>query len=66
MTSSLTYLPLSTGGALRVEKIVPDKGQRVVVLHQGPQKAGVYRVHFDGRDDRERPLASGVCTCTGW
>ncbi len=35
-------------------------GQRVAVLHQGPKKAGVHRVHWDGRDDRGRPLASGV------
>ena len=35
-------------------------GQRVAVLHQGPEKAGVHRVHWDGRDDRGRPLASGV------
>ena len=35
-------------------------GQRVAVLHQGPRKAGVHRVYWDGRDDRGRPLASGV------
>ena len=35
-------------------------GQRVAVLHQRPKKAGVHRVHWDGRDDRGRPLASGV------
>ena len=35
-------------------------GQRVAVLHQGPKKAGVHRVHWDGRDDRGRTLASGV------
>ena len=35
-------------------------GQRVAVLHQGPKKAGVHRVHWDGRDDQGRPLASGV------
>ena len=35
-------------------------GQRVAVLHQGPKKAGVHRLPWDGRDDRGRPLASGV------
>ena len=35
-------------------------GQRVAVLHEGPKKAGVHRVHWNGRDDRGRPLASGV------
>ena len=35
-------------------------GQRVGVLHHGPKKAGVHRVHWDGRDDDGRPLASGV------
>ncbi len=35
-------------------------GQRVEVLHQGPEKAGVHCVHWEGRDDQGRPLASGV------
>ena len=35
-------------------------GQRVAVLHQGPKKAGLHRVRWDGRDDQGRPLASGV------
>ena len=35
-------------------------GQRVAVLHEGPKKAGVHRVHWDGRDNQGRPLASGV------
>ena len=35
-------------------------GQRVAVLYQGPKKAGVHRLRWDGRDDRGRPLASGV------
>ena len=35
-------------------------GQRVAVLRQGPEKAGVHRVHWNGRDGRGRPLASGV------
>ena len=35
-------------------------GQRVAVLHHGPRKAGFHRLRWDGRDDRGRPLASGV------
>ena len=35
-------------------------GQRVAVLSRGPHKAGLYRFHWDGRDDQGRPLASGV------
>ena len=46
-------------GPARVE-VFALTGQRVTVLHQGPKKAGVHRVHWDGRDDQGRPLASGV------
>ena len=35
-------------------------GQRVVVLHQGPQQAGYHRLHWDGRDDAGRSVASGM------
>ena len=35
-------------------------GQRVAVLHEGPKKAGVHRIHWDGRDGQGLPLASGV------
>ncbi len=35
-------------------------GQRVVVLHQGPQQAGYHRLHWDARDDAGRPVASGM------
>ena len=38
-------------------------GQRVAVLREGPQKAGLHRLRWDGRDDRGRPLASGVYLC---
>ena len=46
-------------GPVRVE-VFALTGQQVAVLHQGPKKAGVHRVRWDGRDDRGRPLASGV------
>ena len=46
-------------GPARVE-VFALTGQRVAVLHQGPKKAGVHRVRWEGRDDRGRPLASGV------
>ena len=35
-------------------------GQRVAVLHQGPQQAGLHRLHWEGRDEQGRPLASGI------
>ena len=35
-------------------------GQRVAVLHQGMQQAGYHRLHWDGRDDAGRPVASGT------
>ena len=35
-------------------------GQRISVLHQGPQEAGYHRLHWDGRDDTGRPVASGM------
>ena len=46
-------------GPARVE-VFALTGQRVAVLHQEARKAGVHRVHWDGRDDQGRPLASGV------
>ncbi len=35
-------------------------GQRVAVLHEGPRKAGLHRLRWDGRDDQGRLLGSGV------
>ena len=35
-------------------------GQRVAILHEGPQEAGYHRLHWDGRDDTGRPVASGM------
>ena len=35
-------------------------GQRVALLHQGPQQPGVHRLHWNGRDDFGRPVASGM------
>ncbi len=46
-------------GPARVE-VFALTGQRVAMLHHGPSKAGYHPVHWDGRDDRGRPLASGV------
>ena len=50
---------LGEPGPARVE-VFALNGQRVAVLRQGPQQAGRHRVHWDGRDDRGRALASGV------
>ena len=46
-------------GPVRLE-VYALTGQRVTVLHRGPIKAGGHRVHWDGRDNEGRPLASGV------
>ena len=35
-------------------------GQRVAVLHQGPQQAGCHRLHWDGRDAAGHSVASGA------
>ena len=46
-------------GPVRLE-VFSLTGQRLAVLHQGPLQAGRHRLHWDGRDDEGRPLASGV------
>ena len=46
-------------GPARVE-VFALTGQRVAILHQGPTKAGMHRLRWDGRDDQGRPVASGV------
>ena len=46
-------------GPVQVE-VFALTGQRVAVLHQGPLQAGRHRVHWDGRDEEGRPLASGM------
>ena len=46
-------------GPVRVE-VYSLTGQRVAVLHQGRQQAGRHQIHWDGRDDENRSLASGV------
>ena len=46
-------------GEVRLE-VFALTGQRVAVLHQGAEKAGLHRLHWDGRSDQGRPLASGV------
>lgn len=35
-------------------------GQQVAILAEGQRQAGAYAIHWDGRDDGGRPLASGV------
>ncbi len=46
-------------GVARLE-VFALTGQRVAVLHDGPQEAGLHRLRWDGRDDQGRLLASGV------
>ena len=54
----LSYFLLESGPT-RLE-VFTLTGQRVAVLHQGPQQAGYHRLHWDGRDDAGRPVASGM------
>ena len=46
-------------GPARLE-VFALNGQRAAVLSRGHHEAGPHRLHWDGRDDRGRPLASGV------
>ena len=61
--------PFNTGTAIAWFQLQPGSarlevfaltGQRVAVLHQGPKRAGLHRLRWDGRDERGRTLASGV------
>ena len=54
----LSYFLLESGPA-RLE-VFSLTGQRVAVLHQGPQQAGYHRLHWDGRDAAGHPVASGA------
>ena len=54
----LSYF-LSAPGSARLE-VFALTGQRVAVLHQGPQQAGYHRLRWNGRDDAGRPVASGM------
>ena len=38
-------------------------GQRVAILHQGPQQAGYHRLHWDGRDDAGQPRGQRHYIC---
>ena len=54
----LSYFLLAPG-PVRLE-VFALSGQRVAVLHQGPQQAGYHRLYWDGRDDVGYPVASGA------
>ena len=54
----LSYFLLEPG-PVRLE-VFALSGQRIAVLHQGPQQAGYHRLHWDGRDAVGRPVASGT------
>ena len=59
--NSQTVIPwfLLEAGSARLE-VFALTGQRVAVLHAGPQQAGFHRYRWDGCDARGRALASGV------
>ena len=54
----LSYFLLEPG-LTRLE-VFAMSGQRIAVLHQGPQQAGYHRLHWDGRDATGYPVASGT------
>ena len=54
----LSYFLLHPGLA-RLE-VFSLTGQRVALLHEGVEKAGLHRLHWEGRSDLGHPLASGV------
>ncbi len=56
--TEISYFLLAPGPA-RLE-VYALTGQRVAVLHQGAQPAGLHRLHWNGRDDDGRTLASGI------
>ena len=51
------FLPKS--GPVRLE-LFSVTGQRVAILHQGPQQAGYHQLRWKAQDDEGRPLASGI------
>ena len=51
------FLPKS--GMVRLE-LFTVTGQRVAILHQGPQQAGYHRLAWEAQDDAGHPLASGI------
>ena len=54
----LSYF-LNTPGPTHLE-VFALTGQKVAVLHQGPQQAGYHRLRWNGCDDAGRPVASGM------
>ena len=46
-------------GPVRLE-VFALSGQRIAVLDHGTQQAGYHRLHWDGRDDAGRSVASGI------
>jgi len=58
-SSTTIRFALSEPGAVSLE-VYNTAGQQVAELVRGHREAGAYRVHWDGRDDGGRPLASGI------
>ncbi len=54
----ISWFQLQPGEA-RLE-VFTVTGQRVTVLYEGAEKAGLHRLHWDGRSDQGHLLASGV------
>jgi hypothetical protein len=59
--NSSTVIRFSLPAPKEVELTVFNlAGQRIATLLSGVRSAGTHAVHWDGRDDAHRPLASGV------
>ena len=58
-SQTVLFYFLPAAGSARVE-VFALTGQRVAVLHQGPQSAGHHRLYWNGLDAEGRPLASGI------
>lgn len=59
--NAVTTVSFALPGASNVEVVVYDvSGRRVALIERGREEAGVINRSWNGKDDRGRPLASGV------
>jgi hypothetical protein len=62
-----TVVPYELGASARVELAIFDgSGRRVRTLVEGRREAGLYRVLWNGTDQRGRTVAGGVYFCRLW
>jgi len=58
-SETIIQFPLPVPSRVELE-VFNMAGQQVAELPRGPRQAGEYTLRWDGRDDSDRPLASGV------